>query len=617
MTSSMLAVDDKTLIPDLLRTAPQARTVLDRYGLQGCGGPEGPRESLRFFARAHDVPLDRLLRELRESASVAVTLPAGLSTASSLADGIYRPFFSAGIATVLTLGAVWGAYLLLQIGMSGRFSAAGLHAINAHGHAQIFGWVGLFVMGFAYQAFPRFKHTTLAYPTLAMATLIMLIAGLTARAVAQPLVETWPWLWWAAVGGSLLEIAAVLVFTALIAITWQRSGKPLAVYDYYIAASLVWFVLQAVYEGVYLTATLATTGEDLTRLVSTWQAALRDVQIHGFALLMVLGVSQRIFHHFYSLPLPSSRLSLALLPIINAAVAGEAAGLVLMRLYTPVWAALWYSSAVVLTIAVATLVADWRLWRQAEEPDRSLKFLRVAYVWLFISLAMLVLMPLYQAVVLQQLAPDSAAAKMGFSHAYYGAARHAITVGFISLMIVGVAAKVVPTLNGVSTQDLSVLWGPFVLINTGCTLRVVGQTLTDFHPLAFPVAGVSGILEVMGLALWGAHLVLIMCGRARLRRSASESGSLVNREICLTDTVGAVLEAYPNLLGMFLAYGFTPLTNPSARRTIARAVTVRRACGHVGVDPIEFIQRLNAERSRLAARELPLIETTSGPQCVH
>ena len=54
---------------------------------------------------------------------------------------------------------------------------------------------------------------------------------------------------------------------------------------------------------------------------------------------------------------------------------------------------------------------------------------------------------------------------MGFSHAFYGATRHAITVGFVSLMIVGVAAKVVPTLNGISTTRLWPLWGPFVLIN--------------------------------------------------------------------------------------------------------------------------------------------------------
>ena len=85
-------------------------------------------------------------------------------------------------------------------------------------------------------------------------------------------------------------------------------------------------------------------------------------------------------------------------------------------------------------------------------------------------------------------------------------------------MIVGVAAKVVPTLNGMQLEVLSPLWGPFVLINLGCALRVVGQTLTDFTATAFPFAGVSGLLEVAGLAMWGTHLWLIMAGKARIRR---------------------------------------------------------------------------------------------------
>lgn len=616
MASRAKSFDERTLIPDLLSACPQARAVLDRYGLQGCGGANGPWESLGFFARAHDVPISELLQKLHDAVQIGEARVAETGLKPTLADSIYRPFFFAGIASVLTLGAVWGAYLLLQIGLSGRFSAAGLHAINAHGHAQIFGWVGLFVMGFAYQAFPRFKHTSLVHPEMALGTLVMMAGGLVARAIAQPLVAGVPVLWWVAVFGSLLEIIAAVVFVWLIGLTWRRSGKPLASYDYYIGASLAWFLVQAVYESVYLTATLAAGGEALTHLVATWQPALRDIQIHGFALLIVLGVSQRIFHHFYSLRLPSSRLSLAMLPVLNLAVVGEAAGLVLMRTANPVWAALWYGSVIVLTIATATLVWDWRLWGPAEDSDRSLKFLRTAYIWLFVSLAMLVLLPLYQAVILRHFAPDSAAAQMGFSHAYYGAARHAITVGFISLMIVGVAAKVVPTLNGVDTKSLSPLWAPFVLINAGCALRVTGQTLTDFTSLAFPVAGVSGLLEVVGLALWGAHLTLIMCGRARIRHTRTPDGnSLASRSIRATDTVGFVLAECPELLNTFLSAGFSPLASAYARQTIARFVTIERACGQVGIDADQFVTRLNLHRAKAAAPDLPQVNadfTTNG-----
>src|SRR6516162_9434825 len=103
MKTSLLC--DDTLIPDLLRSVPQARPVLDRYGLRGCGGPLGPMETLAFFASAHDVPLSRLLDELR----AACEQPGTLATpAERVEDRIYRPFFKSGIAIVLTLGAVWG-----------------------------------------------------------------------------------------------------------------------------------------------------------------------------------------------------------------------------------------------------------------------------------------------------------------------------------------------------------------------------------------------------------------------------------------------------------------------------------------------------------------------------
>jgi hypothetical protein len=600
-----LQISEKTLIPELLVQAPHSRAVLDRYGLRGCGGPNGPVESLGFFARAHDVSLPRLLDELRNAGPLrlATALPA-----PQLADAIYRPFFVAGIVVVLTLGAVWGAYLLLQIGVAGSFTAAGLHEINAHGHAQIFGWVGLFVMGFAYQAFPRFKHASLAYPRLAVATLVLLLVGLVARSVAQPLVSASPWLWWAAVGGSLLEVAAIGLFVWIIGKTLARSGKPLAFYDYYILSALFWFVVQAVYESVYLTATLAATGNALTQLVATWQAALRDIQIHGFALLMFLGVSQRAFHHFYGLPAPSARFSLALLPIINLAVVGEAAGLILMRALGHEWAGLWYSSAIVLAVATVALVLNWRIFSRPEDSDRSLKFLRAAYGWLFISLGMLVAIPAYQA-SLSWLAPASAAAQLGFSHAFYGATRHAITVGFVSLMIVGVASKVVPTLNGVDVKTLSRLWAPFLFINAGCLLRVVGQTLTDFTPVAFPFAGVSGLLEVSGLALWGGHLALIMAGRPRLRAARAEEAAeaLAGREIRASDRVALVLEDEPRLLEVFVAAGFSLLASPHARQTIARVVTLSQACRRMGVDEKQFVAELNKARERLRSLELPVV----------
>lgn len=595
------------LIPELLQDHPAARTVLDRYGLKGCGGPLGPQESLAFFARTHGVPLDRLLGEIQS----AVGKPAPDAPALGprwTADAIYRPFFLGGIAVVLTLGAVWGAYLLIRIAVAGKFAAAGVHEVNAHGHAQIFGWVGLFVMGFAYQAFPRFKQTTLRYPGLAWASFGLMLGGLLTRSFLEPLADGWDGLAQLAVAASVVEVLAIGLFVWVIAATWRGSGMSFSVSDSFIAAALVWFAVQAIFETLYLAATFRTGPGEFVPLVATWQGALRDLQIHGFATLMILGVSQRLVLNAYGFAAPPRWLARTALVGLNLAVIGEATGLILMRLDSRAWAGLWYGSVFLFAGCALALVGSWRLHRRSEETDRSLKFIRAAYVWLFVSLGMLLALPLYQFVILPAINPDSAAARMGFSHAYYGATRHAITVGFISLMIVGVSSKVVPTLRGYHLKELTGLWVPFVLINLGCTLRVVGQTATDWADWVFPLAGASGVLEVTGLAVWGLQLAGLMLGRPGW---ADEPAVRAARPVRAEDMVADVLDLHPELLPVFLEFGFRPLANPILRRTAARGVTIDLACRMLGVNRGKFLAALNARLPKPAiVVPLTLLDST-------
>jgi hypothetical protein len=584
-------IEAGTYIPDLLRARPRLRPVLDRYGLRGCGGPLGPAETLEFFARAHEVPLPRLLDELESAEDRAPDEKAG----AGVGDQIYRPYFTAAVLLVLTLGATWGAYLLLQIGQAGSFKAASLHMVNAHGHAQIFGWVGLFVMGFAYQAFPRFKHTHLVAGWLALVVLAMMLLGIVTRAVCEPLADSWRYAAPAAVAAAWVEVTAILLFVGQVIATGWRAGRSLAFYDGYILCALLWFVAQAVYEAIYLAATFgAADRAGLIALVATWQGALREMQIHGFAGLMILGVSQRAFHPFFGLPEPSKRLSRVVLVLWNAAVVAQVLGLILMRTAGHAWAGLWYLGVLVLAGCAVALVRDWRIFSPTAEPDRSLKFLRAAYVWLLVSLGMAVLLPAYQRAVLPALAPASEAATLGFSHAYYGAARHAVTVGFVSLMIVGMAARIVPTLCGVDPRTLRPLWLPFVLLNLGCTLRVLFQALTDIVPTAaFPVASVSGTLEVAGLAIWAAHLGAIMFGRRVATTATGPAAYDPAGPIEAHHRVGDVLAARPELLPTFLALGFRPLANPVLRRLFAGTVSIAEACRHVGTPVSVAVARLN------------------------
>ena len=87
------------------------------------------------------------------------------------------------------------------------------------------------------------------------------------------------------------------------------------------------------------------------------------------------------------------------------------------------------------------------------------------------------------------------------------------------MMIMGVAARVVPILAGVDARKLSNLWGPFLLITLGASGRVLLQIATDFVPnSAYPLVGLTGFIEVTALAWWGIGLWRVM-NQARTERS--------------------------------------------------------------------------------------------------
>ena len=579
LTAPEGAIAADWMIPDVLLRHPEVRPVFDRYGLRGCGGALGPAESVGYFARAHGVGLAPLLDELNRARGkrppAAATPPA-----AQAADAIYRRFFLAGIIATLTAGATWGAVLLWRLAAAGSFGALSVAEVNAHGHAQIFGWVGLFVMGFAYQAFPRFKHGSLARPRLALATFPIYLAGLVLRTVFEPLAAS-PGFLATALAGSVLEIAAIAAFAGIVGRTILLSRAPRAPSDAFLLAATFWFVVQATYDAglLFLTAT-APSAEVLVARVATFQAPLRDIQLHGFALLMILGVSQRFLPGMLGLGrTPSARLSFSALLALNLGLAGEVAGYFGFRLTrSPAWAILLWGSAALITAAAASLANRLGVFSPAEERNRSLKFIRAAYAWLFVSLGMLLFFPVYLRLTGQP-----------FSHAYFGATRHAITVGFISLMILGVASKVVPNLNGVPASALPPLWVPFALLNIGCTLRVAGQTLTDFTPLAFPFAGVSGILEVAGLAVWGAHIARVMFG-AYHRATFPDARP---RAASPDHVVGWLVRVAPETIEVLAAHGFKEITNPLLRATVANTVTIHRACRMHGVDEAALIEGLD------------------------
>jgi uncharacterized protein involved in response to NO len=578
-------INADSLLPDVVTRYPATRAVFDHYGLKGCGGPLGPYEQVGWFASLHGVSIDTLLAELNDAASKSASATAEFTP--SIADTIYRPFFLAGIATVLTLGCLWGAINLLTIGLQESFSAIKYSWVLAHGHAMVFGFVGFFIMGFAYQAVPRFKHTSLWRPRLAFSSLPLMIAGIVLQTVAHLLSP--PSLSLELIA-SVIQLSAVIIFAGVMVQTMRQAGKR-ELYDRFLYAALTWFLIAAIANPViFKLFELAGSREQMLFNLATFNIPYRDVQLLGLAIVMILGISFRLLPHAYGLREPSRRWVSFVFWGVNASILAGAVFFIVGMTTGNHWLLMlqWLASIVLLVVAIATPF-QYRLFGAVaeNENDRSLKFIRAAHVWFIVATAMLVFTPIYNFGIYMPITGSH----IPFSHAFFGAYRHALTVGFIMMMIVGVSSKVVPTLSGVDVRRANSLWPTFVLLNLGNLTRVSFQIATDFSPAAYRVMGVSGFIEVVGLALWGFELFANMRVGKKLQR---ESTVLQFRHLDITPNtkVGAVLARYPQSLEIFVRRGFPLLRNPVLRKTMAHAITIEQACRREGVDLAGLLNEL-------------------------
>lgn len=484
-----------TSVAEIVRQCPTARRIFDKHGLHGCGGEFGPAEPVSFFASVHQVNLGLLLSELNDEMERPTS---AYIYREVLQDYIYRRFFKAGIFIVITVGALWGAMNLLQIAMSGSFLKLDLLAgIHAHAHAMVYGWVGLFVMGFAYQSFPRFKLTKLWRPGLANLSFYFMLLGIAARIAAELLQPRTTGLGLGALAAAL-EITAITLFATVLYKTARSSMEPHNKYEKFIFGSVFWLVIGMVLSHLlFFAKATAATQSELVRRIATLDGPLRDVQLLGFAALIIAGVSQRFVPAVYGLKRPirdnqslifllmNFSLVVDIVCYVGLVLSGNAVfafGLEAAYITMPVWAVL--------------LARQLGVFSHPELPDRTFKFIRAAYGWLIFASFMIPLFLLY-----------SRATGQLFAHSYMGAYRHAFTVGFISLMIMGVAARVVPILAGAESSQLSSLWGPFILINVACFGRVSLQIATDFIPrFAYSLIGLTGFIELGALAWWGAEM---------------------------------------------------------------------------------------------------------------
>ncbi|MDE2125408.1 MAG: hypothetical protein KGJ62_02340 [Armatimonadetes bacterium] len=432
----------------------------------------------------------------------AVTDAAGADPAAQLA--ICRPFFITAIVSVLTSGCALGAVALVALSQQRVIlNREWTLWIAAHANSQLFGWVGLFVMGFSLQL-----HT----PRPSRADLFRLLAALSLAsvAIAIPLRFAAEALWLhsraagllAGAASCLLEVVAVAAFIVNIGMTRRRvadpvTGRPAGLpwQSVLLFTALAWWLAAAAAETIFFVQSHQPQG---ARFVAEWDMPLRDAQFLGFVVNMIFGVVLVRLHTDFGAPTPSRNGALAGFGLWNL-------GVVLRVVAWPMGHTLglpggpnplYFVGGAALAAGAAALVWSARPFAAPANRLPSHKFLRAALAWLLASAAILLAEPIYLRL-----------AGAGFEHAIVSAFRHAAAVGLISQMIVAVSIFQAARFRGLEARAQSQLWSVYWLLNGGNALRVAGALLTPLTPLAYSVMAPSGAIEAAGILLWAVWLV--------------------------------------------------------------------------------------------------------------
>lgn len=407
---------------------------------------------------------------------------------------LYKPFLRGALATVLTAGCTLGAANLVVMALSADLGAVWTATIQAHAYAQIFGWVGLFIMGIAYHIVPRFYLRPLTHPELVLPSFVLAASGVALRAFSQPFAEN-PVAAWLMVISAALGLAGMTLFTWAMYDT-MRHGE-----DRF-GSSAGKLFMAAGFACLWLTsiATLALVGWIAARgsaaIPTSLDVPYLRLALSGAIVTLVLGFTLRTVPHMLGVPLRYPVLLKGVLALYMVAVVTQVAH---DAAWLPgTWASTLGAGAEV--AALLTFVYALGLYSLRRVGARALsvknpwpeRFVRTAYFWLLVASS------LNFAYSLSSLAGRPA------PHAFVAGYHHALTVGFISMMIVGMSMRLVPVFIGAMNKQSRLAGIVFTLILTGNTARITGQVLASLYGGGwYVVMGLSGVIEVCGLALYG------------------------------------------------------------------------------------------------------------------
>jgi hypothetical protein len=600
--------DGNTSVREIIRNFPGTRRVFDTYGLMGCGGPEGPTEPLSLFARVHQTDLEKLMAQLQAAVENKVDLSATSARGaesmhpSNLSDSVPasaddprslpRTFIRSATVAFMTGGCLTGAIFLIMISRYGTFEVARLRPgwtahVQGHGHVQLSGWLALFVMGIAYFALPRFLVVDFPKTSTVRTSYGLMIAGILLRIFYQPFsAERWAGNW--VFLGAAAEFAASVLFLRIVNHAVRASSKKHEPYVQYLKWGAGWLVVsQAILLVHSATAVVEARAVILGRTIDE---AYLHTMLMGFAGLFILGVTLRTiplvldFHRR-----AGESLQRFVLAAWNAGVMAFAAGQ-LMRLWNSAASPYWVLLGAWLELAAGAAfllgVNPFQKNRAARQekaedvPAAWLWIVRSAFLWMAVALVMETVLTGSPLVTGRFLAQP-----------YWGAFRHALTVGWISMMIFGMAYRMIPVMEGRTPAWKWTAPLVFWLANMGALGRVTLETLSVTHPGVIAWVGTSGVVELSAGVLFTVSVW-------RTMRASNEpaEASETNLEIGPDTNVARVLAGFPESLAIFIQHGFTALQNPVLRAVAAKMVTIAQACRMHGIGLEALLDDLNSHQ---------------------
>src|SRR5438477_5528574 len=129
-------------------------------------------------------------------------------------------YITTGLLFMLLPGTFLGVWNLLTISSHRAAGTASAGWIQAHGHAQIFGWIGTFILGIGYYSIPKLRRVKPFALWAPWASWTMWTAGVSLRWISG--VYEWHWRTLLPLS-ALLEIAAFLIF--FFAVPGHRSAE--------------------------------------------------------------------------------------------------------------------------------------------------------------------------------------------------------------------------------------------------------------------------------------------------------------------------------------------------------------------------------------------------------